>query len=124
VQVHHGGFDSRHRNKNFNGLNINKMKTIKEAASELTAHAHNGDYTNFVQDAFKKGVEFAQRWTSVDEELPENSGEYLVKWEDLLGRLSFKIIYFRTKQDSAHLPEGWNAKYFGCVKFWRPIELK
>jgi hypothetical protein len=55
------------------------MKTIEQAASELTANAHNGDYTHFVQDAFKKGVEFAQRWIPASEELPDEDGSYLCK---------------------------------------------
>jgi hypothetical protein len=88
------------------------MKTIEEAARELIAHAHNGDYTNFVQDAFKKGVEFAQQWISVDEELPKEDGAYLVKTTAMYSG------YFVAKFTLRHK---W---YQREVTHWRPIELK
>ena len=52
------------------------MKTINEAASdyaEETKDTTNGMFYADSQDAFKAGVEFAQRWISVEEELPETN---------------------------------------------------
>ena len=64
------------------------MKTIEEAAIE---HAKNlffgsssiqylckGDFTT----SFIEGVEFAQRWIPVEEELPEKSKQVIVKLEN------------------------------------------
>ena len=51
------------------------MKTIEEAANEIYPLNKPTMYTQFVagleQSAFKAGVEFAQRWIPVEEELPK-----------------------------------------------------
>lgn len=58
------------------------MKTIEQAAEEHANECvHNpnpndypdvssGDIWDYIKDAFTAGVEFAQRWISVEEELP------------------------------------------------------
>ena len=55
------------------------MKTIEEALSiaydECKSNAYFGN-------GFKKGVEFAQRWIHVEEELPEKSKQVIVKLEN------------------------------------------
>ena len=52
------------------------MKTIEEALNiaydECKSNAYFGN-------GFKKGVEFAQRWISIDEELPHVSQQVIVK---------------------------------------------
>lgn len=52
------------------------MKTIEEALNiaydECKSNAYFGN-------GFKKGVEFAQRWISIDEELPPVSQQVIVK---------------------------------------------
>jgi len=50
------------------------MKTIEEAAREYSC----GDGLEL---SFKAGVDFAQRWYSVDEQLPENNVPVLIKNE-------------------------------------------
>ena len=61
------------------------MKSIDEAALDYV----NSTWITFPEDAvkkaFKRGVEFAQRWISVDDELPEDTQEILMKnvdWEN------------------------------------------
>ena len=55
------------------------MKTIEEALNiaydECKSNAYFGN-------GFKKGVEFAQRWISIDEELPHVSQQVIVKLEN------------------------------------------
>ncbi len=48
-------------------------KKIKEAAFNYLANCHyNGESTSSdVESAFKAGAEFAQRWISIEEELPD-----------------------------------------------------
>jgi hypothetical protein len=93
------------------------MKTIKEAAKE---YADKTDKANaeFVAEDFTAGVEYAQRWISVKDELPQEDNIYLVKWTNLLGQKSFELVRFSTKENN------WEVKYFECVTHWRAIELK
>ena len=55
------------------------MKTIEEALNiaydECKSNAYFGN-------GFKKGVEFAQRWIPIEEELPEKSKQVIVKLEN------------------------------------------
>ena len=109
------------------------MKSIEEASREQAAIKVRTDseYIQAKQD-FKAGVEFAQRWISVDEELPEDTQEILMKNEDW---------------ENEYYPEGvrsgWynptHCKYYtsrwddnkeefvtseSTPTHWRPIELK
>ncbi len=49
---------------------INNTKTIEQAAEDYANSFEYNDYTIETESAFKAGVEFAQRWISVDDELP------------------------------------------------------
>ena len=55
------------------------MKTIKEAAkaraNDPTIVSEGYKLSNY--NSFKAGVEFAQQWISIDEELPEKGIEFL-----------------------------------------------
>ena len=102
------------------------MKTIEEAAMDCAANAPCG-IPNFEEDDFNagflqgtmygfvSGVEFAQRWISIDDELPEEKGKYLVK-----SRSEYVVIAY------------FNGKYFEDLdftkwkeaRFWRLIEFK
>ena len=46
------------------------MKTAEQAAVEYAESLEDNDYTIETEAAFKAGAEFAQRWISVEEELP------------------------------------------------------
>jgi hypothetical protein len=95
------------------------MKTVKEAAREYADPGHSGgtDYmTQAGERAFIAGVEFAQRWISVEEELPEFLEVVLVKNKNGFastgrrGRARF-IIDLSDMRDEE-------------VTHWRHIELK
>ena len=95
------------------------MKTVEEAAKEyagidknVTVDSEERYFNSSVPwyDAFKAGVEFAQRWISVDEEPPKNVW-ILVKNDrscgtaKIAGEIDLKFI----KANFTH---------------WRPIEIK
>lgn len=52
------------------GLYTSNMKTIEDAAEEIRAKRVNRSKYD-ITDAFKDGVEFAQNFTSLEEEKPE-----------------------------------------------------
>ena len=62
------------------------MKTIEEAALEYAIQrqvdAEELKYIGRYQQSFKAGVEFAQRWISVEEELPEKFKQVIAKLEN------------------------------------------
>ena len=59
------------------------MKTIEEKAIEYTEskikYEYDPGYFEDICKSFMKGVEFAQRWISIDEELPPVSQQVIVK---------------------------------------------
>ena len=64
------------------------MKTIEQVAREVYTNA-----THDEQVAFKRGVEFAQQWISVDDELPTSEdGSVLVKLKDGRVTISFMLV--------------------------------
>ena len=64
------------------------MKTIEDAARDfLGLNESNPNYTHTIKDEFelsifKAGVEFAQRWIPVEEDLPEKQKQVIVKLEN------------------------------------------
>ena len=70
------------------------MKTIERAASiyaepiasDLSHKSMDDlnicDLEDYIAESFKEGVEFAQRWIPVEEELPEKLVQVIVKLED------------------------------------------
>ena len=88
------------------------MKTIEEAAKDFNDSHVNGHHPQtWVSDIFKAGVDFSQRWISIDEELPPVSQQVIVKLKNnwhactwLLGDGTF----------------AYNIK----PTHWRPIEIK
>jgi hypothetical protein len=94
------------------------MKTIEQAAKEyvdnngwwkrddqpLTYQEH--------QETFKKGVEFAQRWISVEDELPESGKTVLIQDKN-----SYVGLACRRYGD-------WDYKYKKMITHWRPITFK
>ena len=98
------------------------MRTIEEAAKEF----RHDELINptLSQLAFKAGVEFAQRWISVEEELPPVGELVQVEYCEFVGDKSIKYDH-----DMVIEPEK-DIKFFSmeqcAVKVigWRPIELK
>ena len=110
------------------------MKTINESAKDFALTRNSEKEFQFILDkeAFKKGVEFAQRWIKVYDELPEQveklignkikSENVLVKrkWDDT-GEIAIEInCRFRPSPRIGFL---WNIEYKGSsIIEWRPIE--
>lgn len=94
------------------------MKTIEQAAEEYEnkeLDVIDGEYTSFsIINAFKAGVEFAQRWIPVDEESP-------VEYDYVLAKSSVEDVYvasFSAGTFHTGMPHKVN------ITHWRPIEYK
>jgi hypothetical protein len=91
----------------------------KYSAPFITAFERHED----VEDAFKAGVEFAQRWIPVDEELPTTNDEkYLVKvigWG--IGLHPFNEHY--QCWDDEDGDDYFTDAIGGKITHWRKIEL-
>lgn len=92
------------------------MKTIEEESKNL----------NWLeQNAFKKGVEFAQRWIPIEEELPEPS-----KDESGFGDIISKNVLVKDEYDNYDIKKynwdlyTWMGSRSVIPKFWRPIDFK
>jgi len=105
------------------------MKTIEEVSKEYsgisedkysnTAHAFD-KYD--IQNAFEAGVDFAQRWISVEEELPTDNEKYLVKingWG--IGLHPFNEHY--QCWDDEDGDDYFTDAKGGKITHWRKIEL-
>jgi len=114
------------------------MKTKEEAAKEYCKIEVNEGKDNdalfssrvgmkqIIERAFKSGVEFAEQWISVEDELPEEdqfnddfSSNVLVKSDYLLTEFT-GYFSFKTKQWYSY-PSHENIK---AVTHWRPINRK
>ena len=96
------------------------MKTIEEALNTAYDECKSNAYFG---NGFKKGVEFAQRWIPVEEELPE-IGEKVITKMNKDKRTSYGIAT-RIREEweiNAH----WIDHTFSnmIITHWRPIELK
>lgn len=92
------------------------MKSIEEAAKE---YAESKSSAKVFQDAhiedFKAGIEFAERWIPVEEELPEIKE----KMYQVIGKDKNGIVYpkwIKYESDIARI------KYY--MTHWRPINHK
>ena len=94
------------------------MKTIEEEAcdyAEETKDTTNGMFYSDCQDAFKAGVEFAQRWIPIEEqELPIKMAILCKRENSILPN----VYYFDISTRAAFV----TAKY--KIISWRPTELK
>ena len=96
------------------------MKKIEEVAKEFSEKS-----VWACPISFKAGVEFAQRWISVEDELPNADEEanglskvVIAKCEDLADEVS--AYYNIINKDWRTYPTGLIIR----VTHWRPIELK
>ena len=99
------------------------MKTIERAASiyaepiasDLSHKSMDDlnicDLEDYIAESFKEGVEFAQRWISVEEELPEKLVQVIVKLEN---------GWHTTTWITENGDFAFNVK----PTHWRPINLK
>ena len=114
------------------------MKKIKEASHEYFRAAQLGFENPGSEAGFKAGVEFAQRWISVEDELPEittinNHNAVNVKFKTIYG--DERVCTATLESFSQHCGENspmndvWYVYPSGGhvlrnVTHWRPIELK
>ena len=103
------------------------MKTINDAAQEYAINKYE-ECTGIIEDTlvdFKSGVEFAQRWIPVEEELPEVGEIVLVKTK--INKVTTCEMYIPKDYLGNILGEKkWAASYNfkQAITHWRPIELK
>lgn len=101
------------------------METIKEAAKEYAINRHGKDESwspdrqEFVT-GFIQGVKWAERWISVEEELPDNQDIILVKTDK--GCVSTAYLHGKKSGFICYGQEAYND--FGEVTHWRPVEHK
>lgn len=102
------------------------MKTI-EKAIEMFVHGNRDDeilnfYNRGVLDGMESGImlgiEYAQEWIDVDEELPTTCGFYLTKQSD---NSKPHVYYFDCDYNGFF--QGKGVQVF-TVTHWRQIELK
>ena len=85
------------------------MKTIEEVAKEFSEKS-----VWACPISFKAGVEFAQRWISVEDELPEtiDDEKILLRYPILIKNIDGALQVLNTFSN------------IGTYTHWRPIELK
>ena len=111
---------------------LGMMKTIREAAREhiYKYFLEQTVMAPEISDAFKAGIEFAQTWISVEDELPEDDKTYLLKnkeWIDSVNPTGVGVGFYSSAQKcwfSAYwgVRDGYVEDYYPT--HWRPIEIK
>ncbi len=98
------------------------MKTIEEATKDFLEY-RRGICTGYPpKEWFKAGVEFAQRWIPVGEELPEDiETKRRENIPCIVSNGQTKTIAHRRY---SHLTKKWNWNIMMDVTHWRPIEIK
>ena len=102
------------------------MKTIEEGLEEAYQKAGENAYFG---NGFKSGVEFAQRWISVEDELPKEGVSVLIKNDfgcfgiNVLENGIWRMCTVEKKFGLLNLKE-YELKKFATPTHWRPIELK
>ena len=99
------------------------MNTIEQAAIDYAESLEDNDYTIETEAAFKAGSEFAQRWISVDEVLPE-IGEKVITKMTKDKRTAYGIA--TRIREEWEINVHWVDHTFSnmTITHWRPIELK
>lgn len=113
------------------------MKTIERAASIYAepiasdlSHKNMDDLNicdleDYIVESFKEGVEFAQRWIPVEEELPEVGEIVLVRTK--INKVTTCEMYIpKDYLDNILGEKEWSASYNfkQAITHWRPINLK
>ena len=100
------------------------MKTIEEAAKEYAKDKYRyiPDMIFQCENHFKAGVEFAQRWIPVEEELPDEKNGCINK--EVIAFTSDNCAYILIYDDYlGWLPNGTDAD-IDNITHWRPLNLK
>ena len=107
------------------------MKTLNDGIIEFLKSGQgrdiNGGY--LPNEWFKAGVEFAQRWTPVEEELPEVGEMVLTKMEKRHGDTWVQNYYStatRLENQGEWQTVNWvdHSISFGHITHWRYIDIK
>lgn len=93
------------------------MITAEQAAVEYAESLEDNDYTIETESAFKAGAEFAQRWTSVEKELPPLGVPVTCKY-NMFGKECYWSGTFYTEERLMHF-----IKKHLMITHWRLIEL-
>lgn len=94
------------------------MRTIEQGLNE--AYKQAGENA-FFGNGFKAGVEFAQRWIPVSEELPESNHKGKVLTKGLMGSMIKEEFIELAKYRNNKFSNEMDWKY---VTHWRPINLE
>lgn len=125
----------------FNKTNFKFMKTVeKEAKDRSYSFVHDNieySHPNFVANeksqSFKDGVEFAQRWIPVEEELPEQSQKWHYEtnqnykyYDNVLCKSKNNKVFVARRYSFLNKNIKWNVSSTSesSITHWRPIELK
>lgn len=107
------------------------MKTIEQASVEYSKKQYDHDPCMRFQceTHFEAGIEFAQRWIPVEEELPPIGEMVLTKMEKRHGDTLVQHYYStatRLENQGEWQDVNWvdHSMSFGHITHWRPIELK
>ena len=84
------------------------MKAIEQASKEVSWLGC---------EEFKKGVEFAQRWVKIDDELPNNDEAVITIRKKLNGKTYYHLNSIRDGNWNIEIPDTSD------VTHWRYIEL-
>ena len=101
------------------------METIEEKAKEFAFRYAEEQCESF----FKAGVEFAQRWISVEDELPKEGVSVLIKNDfgcfgiEILENGIWRMCTVEKIAGLLNLKE-YELEKFATPTHWRPIELK
>ena len=104
------------------------MKTIEEVAKEFSEKS-----VWACPISFKAGVEFAQRWIPVEEELPKNANEIILKNEKWITEYNpngTRMGYMDNERKKLFYSAYWdeNGQCYSMSEeqptHWRPIDLK
>ena len=99
------------------------MKTIENASHEYFRAAQLGFENPGSEAGFKAGVEFAQRWISVEDELPEEQGYYLVVAPHSFPK-NCNVVVAEFYEDNKTFYSESSDSPIEDATHWRPIELK
>jgi len=102
------------------------MKTIDEAAKNsfdrISIYGADTNEEDF-KGGFRIGVEFAQRWIPIEEELPIKQGCYLVKCKNSFPK-NCDVVVAEFYEDN-HVFYSESSDYpIKDATHWRPIERK
>ena len=108
------------------------MKTTKEAAREHIDKINHKPIIDDVIRGFIAGAKFAQRWISIEDELPEDTQEILMKnvdWENVNYPEGVRSGWYNPTHCKYYtsLWDDNKEEYITSVStptHWRPIELK